>query len=58
MNRYKAAGAPKGAGILNALKAMEMIDVKSKLPAGTKPRCDAEPVLRAVLGGLMFVRNV
>ncbi|KAK8924546.1 hypothetical protein H634G_06911 [Metarhizium anisopliae BRIP 53293] len=33
MNRYKAAGAPKGAGILNALKAMEMIDVKSKLPA-------------------------
>ncbi|EFY91547.1 secretion pathway protein Sls2/Rcy1 [Metarhizium acridum CQMa 102] len=33
MNRHKAAGVPKGAGILNALKAMEMIDVKSKLPA-------------------------
>ncbi|KAK2590930.1 F-box protein: endocytic membrane traffic, recycling ReCYcling 1 [Conoideocrella luteorostrata] len=33
MHRNKGAGAPKGAGILNALHAMEMIDVKSKLPA-------------------------
>jgi hypothetical protein len=34
MQKNKGAGAPKGAGILSALKAMEMIDSRSKLPAG------------------------
>ncbi|GAB0136810.1 hypothetical protein EsDP_00005100 [Epichloe bromicola] len=33
MYRNKRTGTAKGAGILNALHAMEMIDVKSKLPA-------------------------
>ncbi|TWU77528.1 F-box protein: endocytic membrane traffic, recycling ReCYcling 1 [Metarhizium rileyi] len=33
MYKNRATGVPRGAGILKALKAMEMIDVKSKLPA-------------------------
>ncbi|KAG5930700.1 hypothetical protein E4U53_002184 [Claviceps sorghi] len=33
MYKNKRAGPAKGAGILNALQAMEMIDAKSKLPA-------------------------
>ncbi|KAG5980016.1 hypothetical protein E4U55_004470 [Claviceps digitariae] len=33
MYKNKRAGATKGAGILNALQAMDMIDAKSKLPA-------------------------
>ncbi|KAG6003683.1 hypothetical protein E4U21_001791 [Claviceps maximensis] len=33
MYKNKRAGTTKGAGILNALQAMDMIDAKSKLPA-------------------------
>jgi len=34
MYKNNRPGTAKGAGILNALQAMEMIDAKTKLPAG------------------------